>query len=97
MMHKDIAKNIAKTILDGLKDAQMQCEYAEKAMEEGDRELAMLHKQEADVRLKGVQAWYQHAKKMGLITEDMHPAESVLIDHHKGWYKAMREKIDSMG
>ena len=95
-MHKDLMRNVAKTIMDGLKDAQMQCEYAEEAKEAGNHELAMLHNQEADLRLKSIDAWYQHAKKMGLIAESMNPGEEIMIEHHKKWYKSMREKVDSI-
>lgn len=94
MMHKDLMRGVAKTIIDGLKDAQMQCDYAKRAKEEGNEALSMLHKQEAEMRLKGVREWYEKAKQMGLIPEEMHPAEEVLIEHHKGWYHSLKERME---
>lgn len=92
-MHKDIAYGVAKTIMDGLKDAQMQCEYAEKAEQQGEHELAALHRAEAEKRLDGVKEWYRCAERMGIISSDPHPAEEAMMHHHKKWYHSMREAV----
>ena len=91
-MHRDVAYGVTKTIMVGLKDAQMQCEYAEKAEKHGDHELAALHRAEAEDRLDGVHEWYRRAERMGILSDELTPAEEAMIHHHKEWYRSMREK-----
>ena len=63
-MDKEILQSIARTAMDGVKDAQMQYEYAEKAAEHGNHEAAMFHIEEAKRRLEGAKTWYDRGMKM---------------------------------
>ena len=94
-MH-EVIEGIAKTAMDGLRDAEMQYEYAEEAKESGSHEFAMLHIEEAKRRLAGVKEWYDRGMK--LMHSDGRHADSmadVFIEHHKQWYRSLNEKINA--
>lgn len=92
-MHKDVIHGIAKTIIDGIKDAQMQYDYAVAAMDAGEHEIAKLHISEAQKRINGVKEWYDYAvAKMGKHHEgDM--AYMAMEDHYRDWARSLRERI----
>jgi hypothetical protein len=93
-MTHELIKGIVKTITDGLKDANMQYDYAEEAKEHGEHELAMLHINEAKKRLDGVKEWYDKGKAM--MPEGKHSdLEEILICHYKHWYRELKEKVES--
>lgn len=60
---KTDVKSIIKTIQDDIRDARMQCDYAKKAAENGDPELAQMHKQDAQMRIDGLKRWGEMAKR----------------------------------
>jgi uncharacterized protein with ACT and thioredoxin-like domain len=92
MTHEEL-KGIVKTITDGIKDANMQIEYAETARASGNHDLAMLHASEAKKRLEGVKEWYEKAKTMH--HEEKHsPLEEIFICHYKHWYHDIHEKVE---
>ncbi len=92
-MHKDVIRGVAKTIIDGIKDAQMQYDYAEEAREAGETELAKLHINEAQKRMSGVKEWYDYATaKMGKHHEG-DSAYMALEDHYRDWARNIKERI----
>lgn len=92
-MSHDTIKNIVKTITDGLKDANMQYDYAEEAMHEGEYDVATLHINEAKRRLDGAKEWYDKAKNM--FPEEKHTElEEILMNHYKHWYRELKEDIE---
>lgn len=92
-MHKDVIKGVAKTIIDGIKDAKMQYDYAVTARSAGEMELAKLHINEAQKRMNGVKEWYDYVSaKMGKHHED-DAAYTALEDHYRDWAHSIKEKI----
>lgn len=90
--HEEL-KGIVKTITDGIKDANMQVEYAEAAKANGNHDLAMLHITEAKKRLDGVKEWYE--KSHAMYPEDKHtPLEDIFICHYKRWYHDIKAKAE---
>lgn len=87
-------KGIVKTITDGLKDANMQYEWAEATKELGKSELAHMHIAEAKKRLDGVKEWYDKAKAM-LPNAEPTELEELLMCHYKDWYRDLKEKIEA--
>lgn len=61
-MRTDI-RSIIKTVQDDVRDSRMQIEYAKKAAENGDQELAQMHKQDAQMRVEGLKRWCEVAKR----------------------------------
>lgn len=95
MMHH-VMKGIAKTAMDGLKDAEMQYGYAMDAHAEGSHEFAALHIEEAKHRLSGVKEWYDRGVKlMGGDMRAMDPVAEALVEHYKNWYHTLSDKIAS--
>lgn len=92
-MEKEVIKGLAKTIIDGIKDAQMQLDYAEEAREHGEGEIAHLHLNEAHERLNGVKEWYEFAEsKMGK-HHDGDMAYHAMEEHYRDWARKIRERI----
>lgn len=94
-MTGNLIKGVVKTIVDGLKDANMQYDYAEEAMHEGEYELATLHINEAKKRLDGVKEWYDKAKAMFPV-EKHTELEEILMCHYKHWYRDIRDDIEKL-
>lgn len=98
-MTEGLIKGAVKTILDGIKDAQMQYEYAESAIKHGDKAWAALHINEAHKRLIGVCEWY---KKVEDAFEGSHDDDDddiltdVLVDEYKEWYYNLKQRVESM-
>ena len=91
-MSKEIIRGLAKTIIDGIKDAQMQLDYAEEAMEHGEKEIAAMHNAEAHKRIEGVKTWYEYAiNKVGKREHD--PAYEAMEDHYREWARKIKERI----
>lgn len=86
-------KGIVKTITDGLKDANMQYDWAVEAKEHGKTELSHLHLAEAKKRLDGAKEWYDKAKAMLPHTEPTE-LEEMLMCHYKSWYHDLVEKVE---
>jgi hypothetical protein len=94
-MHKDVIHGVAKTIIDGIKDAQMQYDYAEAARKAGEHELAKMHLNEAQKRMNGVKEWYDYVSaKMGKHHED-DAAYAVMEDHYRDWAHKIKDRIAS--
>lgn len=89
-MKNEIMKNIIKTIMDGLKDAQMQYEYAEDAKNMNEPSFAKAHIAEAQRRMEYVQEWWRHADEMG----KNEPMYTMLMEHYKGWCRQLRQDIE---
>lgn len=98
-MTEGLIKGAVKTILDGIKDAQMQYEYAEIAMKHGDKAWAALHINESHKRLMGVCEWYKKVKEAfgehGDDDED-DMLTDVLVDEYKDWYFNLKQRVESM-
>ena len=77
---------IAKTIMDGCKDADQQYEFAQAAKAQGKPDLAIRHIEEAKKRLAGVKEWYDIGTKQ-MQSENPEPmVEAVmelLLQHHR--------------
>ena len=87
-------KGIVRTITDGLKDANMQYDWAVEAKEHGKTELAHLHIAEAKKRIEGSKEWYEKAKTMLPDTEPTE-LEEILMCHYKNWYRDLKDKIEA--
>ena len=85
-------KGLVRTMLDGLKDASMQYEWAMNAHRAGDKELASLHHNEAMKRLNGVKEWYEKAK--GMMGDKMlDPIGEILKCYFVDWYHDLLGKV----
>lgn len=93
-MDKEILQSIARTAMDGVKDAQMQYEYAEKAAEHGNHEAAMFHIEEAKRRLEGAKTWYDRGMKMH--GDHVDPLADMMMDHYRAWYRDLHERITNL-
>ena len=93
MSHNGI-RGIVKTITDGLKDANMQYDWAIDAKNNGKTELSHMHIAEAKKRLDGAKEWYDKAKTM---LHDAEPTEleQMLMCHYKDWYRDLKDKIET--
>lgn len=92
-MEKEVIRGLARTIIDGIKDAQMQIDYAEEAREHGESEIAHLHLNEAHKRMNGVKEWYEFAEaKMGK-HHDGDMAYHAMEEHYRDWARKIRERI----
>ena len=98
-MTETLIKGMVKTIIDCIKDAQMQYEYAETALKHDDKAFASLHINEAHKRLMGVCEWYKKAKDVigehGDDDED-DMLTDVLVDEYKDWYFNLKQRVESM-
>lgn len=92
-MHDEVVRNIVKTIVDGIKDAQMQYEYACDAKKAGEASIAKSHIDDASKRLDGVQAWYHKAEEMGAAKEKDGAVADALTWHYKDWYRMLKAKV----
>ena len=90
----DGIKGIVKTITDGLRDANMQIDWADEAKTRGAHDLATLHITEAKKRLDGAKEWYDKAMAMMPKTEHTE-LEEILMCHYKHWYRELREKVET--
>lgn len=90
-MKHEMLCGAARTIMDGLKDAQMQYEWAEKAAEYGDHDIAMRHIAEAKKRLSGTAEWFSLLEKS---EEAKMPLAKALLGHYKGWHEDLLRKVD---
>jgi hypothetical protein len=77
---------IAKTIMDGTKDADQQYDFAMQAKADGKPEIAAKHIEEAKKRLAGVKEWYDIGVKL-LAAEKSEPlvdaVMELLMQHHR--------------
>lgn len=97
-MTEALVKGVVKTIVDGIKDAQMQYDYAETAHKHGDNGFASLHINEAHKRLMGVCEWYKKAKDAFDIEGDDDEDDYVtdaLVDNYKDWYYNLKQRVES--
>lgn len=90
-MKQELICGVAKTVTDGLRDAQMQYEWAERAAGMDDHDLSAKHLSEAKRRLSGVSDWmtildrYEEAKM---------PLTKALLEHYKGWHDELLRKVE---
>lgn len=92
-MEKEMIRGIAKTIIDGIKDAQMQLDYACEAKEEGEHEIAHMHIEEAKKRMNGVKEWYDYATaKLGKHHEGDY-AYAAMEEHYRDWAHKIKQRI----
>jgi hypothetical protein len=89
-MKNETLKNMVKTIVDGLKDTQMQYEYAVEAKEHGDQGIAAAHLAEAKKRISGVQEWWGHADTMG----SSDPMYAMLMEYYREWCHKLKRDIE---
>lgn len=92
-MHDHVVKGIVKTIVDGIKDAQMQYDYACEAHKAGAAAIAKAHIEEASKRLDGVQLWYKRAEESEDMRKDDSPIAEALMSHYKEWYHNLRTRV----
>jgi hypothetical protein len=81
---------MVKTIVDGLKDTQMQYEYAVEAKEHGDQGVAKAHLTEAQKRISGVQEWWAHADSMA----GGDPMYAMLMEYYRDWCHKLKREIE---
>ena len=88
---KDVLDGIARTVLDGIRDAEMQYGYAEKARESGKADIAIRHNEEAKRRLQGVKEWYDIGMK--LVGDKLDPLAAMLMEHNRKNYRSLIDKV----
>lgn len=88
---KDVIYGIAKTIMDGLKDAEAQYEYARTANESGKHDLALRHIEEAKKRLAGVKEWYDFGTKM--LGDKPESIVGVFMELFLQWHRGVVDKL----
>lgn len=86
---KEVIADIAKTITDSIRDAEMQHGYAERAAKAGKPDIAAKHIEEAKIRLNGAKMWIDLGSK--LFGDD--PLAEVLSEMLMATHKAAMEKI----
>lgn len=89
-MKNEILKNVLRTVVDGLKDTQMQYEYATAAKAHGEQAIAKAHITEAQKRMSGVQEWWTHADAMG----GGEPMYGMLMEYYKEWCQKLKRDIE---
>lgn len=82
---KDCMTGICRTVLDNIKDADMQMDWAEAAKEHGNHDLAQYHAEEAKKRLQAAKEWYDRGMKMHG-GEKMEPLAEALIARERDHY-----------
>ena len=88
MMMRDCMSGVCRTVLDNIKDADMQMDWAESAKERGNHELAQYHVEEAKKRLQTAKEWYDRGVKMHEQSGSgkMEPLTEALIEREKDHY-----------
>lgn len=88
MMIKDCMSGVCRTVLDNIKDADMQLDWAEAAKERGNHELAQYHAEEAKSRLRTAKEWYDRGVKMHEQSggSKMEPLTEALIEREREHY-----------
>lgn len=88
MMIKDCMSGVCRTVLDNIKDADMQLDWAEAAKERGNHELAQFHAEEAKSRLRTAKEWYDRGVKMHEQSGGgkMEPLTEALIEREREHY-----------
>lgn len=86
---------VVKTIMDGLKDARLQLDWAVEAHRTGEPELARMHLEEARKRLAGVKDWYRDGYALlGKQSDD--DVACALEEHQHDVYDALMHRVDRM-
>lgn len=91
-MDHAICIGITKTIIDGLKDAQMQYDYAVAAKKHGDTTVAKLHLDEATRRLSGVGEWKKRLQDF-IDKQSDDTVESILWEYYDDWKEKLHRCI----
>lgn len=94
MQSIDCIDGICRTVLDGIKDSEMQIDWAEAARERGNTELAQLHLEEAKKRLSGAKEWYERGMRLYEPSGGgkLDPLTKALIDREKEHYREILDK-----
>ena len=89
-MKHEVMQGLARTVMDGLKDTQMQYEYAVVALEHGEPAIAKAHIEEAHKRLNGTQEWWKHADAAA----GNDPMYEMLMGYYRDWCRKLRREIE---
>ena len=84
--------SIAKTIMDGLKDAEMQYRWAEEAKHANEPELAKMHLSEAMKRLAGIKEWCGYAETK----EEHDELVKDMVEYWRDWHNKIFEKATAL-
>lgn len=90
-MKHEVMRGLMRTVMDGLKDTQMQYEYAQAAMRHGEPTLARAHIEEAHKRLTGVQEWWKHADAMA--GDDA--VYGMAMEYYREWCHKLKAEIEA--
>lgn len=91
-MNEAEMRNIVKTIIDGIKDAQMQYEYACESKKAGELTYAKKHAEEAAMRLTGVMTWYKMVTD-NYSLDDESAAFNAMKDTYVDWYRELHARV----
>lgn len=91
MMMKDCMSGVCRTVLDNIKDADMQMDWAEAAKERGSHDLAQYHAEEAKARLQTAKTWYDRGVKMHGDGK-LDPLTEALIEREREHYHAVHNR-----
>lgn len=92
-MSETLIGGIVNTIIDGIKDAQMQYDYACDAKKAGEPELAKLHINEAERRMNGVAEWRKAAESFIGSAHHDDAVFAAMYAHYADWAHTLRAKI----
>ena len=84
--------SIAKTIMDGLKDAEMQYRWAEAAHEANEPELAKMHISEAMKRLAGIKEWCGYAESKAEHNDLIRD----MVEYWREWHNKLLDKATAL-
>lgn len=94
MRSNDCIDGICRTVLDGIKDSEMQIDWAEAARDRGSAEIAQLHLEEAKKRLAGAKEWYERGMRLydSSGSEKMDTLTKALVDRGKEQYREILDR-----
>ncbi len=88
-----VVYGIAKTIMDGCKDADQQYDFAQTAKSQGKPELAARHIEEAKKRLVGVKEWYDIGVKQ-MSSEKPEPMVEAVMELLMQYHRSALDKVN---
>lgn len=90
-MNKQCINGIICSEMDGIKDAEKHYNYAITAKEEGNKELARMHIEEAMRRLDGVKDWHKRTETM--VEWEKNSVTEAIKEKGKEHYIDLMEKV----
>ncbi len=92
--NENLAKCATCTMLDDIRDADKQYQFAMTAMQAGDKELADMHRSEAMERLSAVKKWRDKAENgVGTAGKFLEQGGDTMKHYFDEWYTDLNAKV----